>query len=118
MSLVMFIYLADLLPNITTFMVVTGLFSLILSLFSFLFGLEYPGSKTSKYLNRALLYTVVAGLLVCVIPSKTTMYMMGAAVVGEDFIKSETGQKLKKLVESKIDQELEEISSKIVKEQK
>lgn len=110
MSAAIFFYFADVLSNIGILLFTVGLcVGIGWSMFTFCHYLE-----EGKYHGMNWLW-VVAGVsfaICALIPSTKTMYMMAAAVLGEQALESKVGQQLKELVELKLDEELKKLKEK------
>jgi hypothetical protein len=110
MNAALFFYFADVLNSIGVLLFTVGLcVSIGWAFFTFFYFLE-----DGKYHGMNWLW-VVAGVsfaICALIPSTKTMYMMAAAVLGEQALESKVGQQLKELVELKLDEELKKLKEK------
>lgn len=55
---------------------------------------------------------MVMSLFWAVIPSERTVYMMGGAYIGQSVVQSEAADKVKKILEAKLDEYVDELSAK------
>lgn len=110
MSAALFFYLADVIHSIRILLFTVGL---IVAMVGAFFTLYYSVEK-SKYHGKNWIWVVsIVSFSVCaIIPSTKTMYMMAAAVLGEQALESKVGQQLKELIELKIDEELSKLKEK------
>lgn len=110
MSAALFFYLADVINSIGVLLFTVGL---IVSLAGTFFTLYYAVEE-NKYHGKNWIWVVpIASFSVCaLIPSTKTMYMMAAAVLGEQALESKVGQQLKELVELKLNEELAKLKEK------
>ena len=117
MSIAMFIYLADVLPGLARYLSALTFFGCFISLVilgvcTMIYCEDKNGTKkhlTSKgfrivKITFPLLLTL--GLLSNAIPSEKTMYMMAGASVTAQAIESETGKRVVKKLEQKLDEVL------------
>lgn len=108
-TLSVLIYLADILPRISTSIGVLSTlagFSLLITA-AYNSG-EYKNHKYWKYLSIPCFFLLV----VAFIPSKGTVYAIAASELGEQAVKSEIGVKTQKAVSLWIDYQIEELNKK------
>lgn len=110
MNAALFFYFADVLNSIGVLLFALGMIAVMLGGFFTL----YWSVEKSAYHGKNWIW-VVAGVsfaICALIPSTKTMYMMAAAVLGEQALESKVGQQLKELVELKLDEELKKLKEK------
>ncbi len=108
MTAAIFIYIAEVMNSLGALLGIIGIGGLIVSaIFTLLVYVE-----DDKYHGRnwTLIAPVICLAVACFIPSSKTMYMMAGAVLGEQALESKVGQKLKEILETKLDQELAKIN--------
>lgn len=113
MSIEMMIYLIGSLDSINMALAAGAFASFAAALF-FLMHADYIDDKFQPF-KKAKQLGVVSALFLIVLtamPSSQTATMMVAASLGKDAIASETGQKLKKVLDSKLDQLVAEVEKK------
>jgi len=110
MNAALFFYFADVLSSI-------GLLLLVIGICAAGGGASFTAcyaAERGKYHGKNWIW-VVAGVsfaICALIPSTKTMYMMAAAVLGEQALESKVGQQLKELVELKLEEELNKLKGK------
>lgn len=110
MNAAIFFYLADVLSSISIICAIFGIGGLAVSVF---FTGIYV-AENNKYHGRNWIWIGpgIALFVAALIPSQKTMYMMAAAVLGEQALETKVGQQLKELVELKLDEELKKLKEK------
>ena len=109
MSIELFIYLAEVIPNLSNAFTAIGLVMLVASVF-----IGCCWEEASNYQQEAakiwkktffssLFVALFTGLFAVLCPSKQTMYLMAGASVAKDAINSSTGQKVKQLIDKELD---------------
>ncbi len=86
-----FLYAADVLSALGVFGTVCMLGTLVTMVFVTAFQI-CEREESPRFLRWALPLWIFAGVIICLIPSKNTMYAIAASEVGEKIVKSETVQ--------------------------
>lgn len=102
MSIELMIYLANILPNLGALFRVLSLIGLVV-LFVVTMYCALEGEKLKVKWYHIGIVAMLA-LVGTIIPSERTIYMMAGASIGKDLIASETGVKVQKLLNSKLDE--------------
>jgi hypothetical protein len=116
MDLLIFLYLVDVLGNIS-FML--GFVVLLLVLISFFFGLNgyIEADKDSKSLcKKTVLAAVIISITATLIPSEKTLYMMAGVHVVQEVAQTDSGKAAIKIVEMKLQQYADELANEMTKE--
>ena len=113
MSMVTFVYLAG---------IVAGLKGALSASAFFLFGavamggfwciLEGQLATYSKYLKTGFIVAAISGFVSVLIPSEKTMWLMAGTVAVTNVVESKIGQDMIKLIELKVQEELNEAIAK------
>ena len=94
-TLSIFLYLADILNSLNTFVAICGILCLFVPFFAFLgqdeFNIENPG----KCFKWCIPIAVFCFLISCVIPDKKTMYMIAGVELTNSVMQSEDFNKVK-----------------------
>lgn len=105
MDLVLFIYPASVVDGISKLLLSLG-FVLIVVSFMFLLAIVDDGLKDHLF-NKLIKYTIPSAIIlfvvVTLIPSERTMYLMGGAYLGQQIIKSDTMGKVSDIINLKLD---------------
>lgn len=113
MSIEMMIYLIGLLDQVSALLGVMGCAALGFTIWAFV---QYSGYEDTpemlKQVKRGAAVAISCALLTTALPSGKTATLMVAASLGKDALASETGQKLKKVLDSKLDQLVAEVEKK------
>lgn len=119
MSLALLIYLANIseqLSNlfgiIAAFLGVTLALSFLFVPMAFdLFNIEFEEAKgTIKKAAKIIIASILlSSLAYCVLPDKTTIYMMIGADMAQSAFQSETGEKIMTIINQKLDEEIKEL---------
>lgn len=105
MDLVLFIYLASVVDGISKLLLSLGF---VLIVVSFVFLLAIVSDKLKDHLfNKLIKYTIPSAIIlfvvVTLIPSERTMYLMGGVYLGQQIIKSDTMDKVSDIINLKLD---------------
>ena len=109
MSIEWFIYLADISCEVKTLLRWVGVVVAIIGICVFLATLEHEVNEVEQTRKSCVKGMVIGVLLVAIqvfIPSERTIYMMAGAHYGMEALQSETAQKVAKLLNGKLDEEL------------
>jgi putative copper export protein len=110
MNAAIFFYFADVLSSIGVLLFTIGLCASIGGAF---FTACYAAERGKYHGNNWIWVVAGVSFAICaLIPSTKTMYMMAAAVLGEQALESKVGHQLKELVELKLDEELKKLKEK------
>lgn len=107
MSIELLIYLAGIADGLKTALILIAIFLPIAALF-FALALE-EWTRVSTVLSIIAFIPLIVGVL---IPPERTVYMMAGAHVGKELIQSETANKVKQLLEAKLDEEIGKLKDK------
>ena len=101
-----FLYLAEVVSNLSTFFFFIGFMGTLIGGFTCAYlQFELRSSRGWKWLGVPFFFV----LLSAVLPSKTTIYAVAASEMGEKVYQSQQGQKIVSLLEQYIDKQLKEI---------
>lgn len=109
MSIEWFIYLADISCGVKELFGVVSLCGVLLGGIGWLVGSAVPEEipeHLAKLSKKAVVVFVILGFITAFIPSQRTIYMMAGAHYGMEALQSETAQKVAKLLNGKLDEEL------------
>lgn len=118
-----FVWFAGIVGNLSWALGITG-FVLATSLFCWfaVIGLHNDAYGTSKSYplsykgGKLMLASLVTVLMVwALIPSERTVYMMGGAYIGQSVVQSDASNKVKLILEAKLDSYLQEMEGKVKK---
>lgn len=113
MELALFVYLASVFNSINIIAFFLSICFLLLTLISWIYIEDKAlGMKHPKF------YIIGLGIslfILAIVPSERTMYMMAGAYTTQNIATSETGQKVYKLVNKKLDEYLVETENKLTK---
>lgn len=129
MELALFVYFAGIVSKLSTMLVITSLIGLA----GIVIYLIVVGGILSSYTNRGpdkktfsdyfpnlrklIIGVFCLGVVTAMIPSEKTMYLMLAGYTTQQVVQSETGDKVVKVINAKLDEYLEDMS-KVQKEKK
>lgn len=102
MPIELIIYLAGISEGITIFLMLFGIMGGAVALFP-----AMERGRMTPFGAVAALVGVLALLLAAAIPSERSIYMMAGAHMGKEVIQSETGKKVHKLLDKKLDEYLQ-----------
>ena len=124
MSIVLLVYLASVVHSLTVVFALYAIFSIILiGIVKFAKIIHADETRKPenpfKHIKKWVASVVVAILLAVLIPSERTMYIMAGASIAQDIANSPktaaTLDKVYKIVDSKLDEQLEVVSKKAEK---
>ena len=132
MELALFIWVADVLPSVSVLfvliMVLIGLYCLIKILWaSCNSDCEYtkkymPDSYAKamevwkmKWIKKPAAAVIIIGVIVSLIPTEKTMYLMLAGYTGQRIVQSEAADKVVQIINKKLDEYLVEAEKKLNK---
>ena len=107
MSIEVLIYLAGMLAQCSVLQGITGFALFVVGSFRILN--IYSDEDSARKLNVWFKRLLVCFLVLFLVPSQKTAYMMLGAHLGKEAIQSETAQKIQKIVSIKLDEYLKEI---------
>lgn len=108
MSLALFVYFASIVSNISVFTFVFGVILLMGATFIYLDAItQHDGSY--KYGHVSALCGMFLLLIATLTPSEKAMYTIAGAYLVQSAYQSETGDKIVRLINSKIDEQLSKI---------
>jgi hypothetical protein len=112
MSIEMLIYLIGALDGISAFLGIVGIaFGMGALLAAMLWSVD-ENKEAKPWIARCLILGALTFMVFVAVPSSKTATLMAAASIGKDAIASETGQKLKKVLDAKLDSLVSEIEKK------
>lgn len=117
MELALFVYLAGIVGTLGRFLVVTlgiGIFGVLVFLLVAWYQVDCCGRKFSEFyktLRNACIGLFCLGIVASLIPSEKTMYMMLAGYTTQSVVQSETADKVVKVINTKLDEYLAEITT-------
>lgn len=76
-------------------------------------GVSVVSPFKHKFAKIALWVCISSSVLGTLLPKEKTVYMMAAAYMGQTVIQSDTGKKIGKIVEKKLESYLEELDNKV-----
>ena len=106
MSIEWFIYLAEIVPSLG---VLIGLVGFCCVIYGGCSTLAEEAGVAKPYTDKPKLYIITGAVAIAVgllFPTQKTMYMMAGAHYGMEALQSETAQKVAKLLNGKLDEEL------------
>lgn len=109
-TLTLFFYLADVVNNLEGFSIFTMVAGGAAAALGFLIPVaaerelrEYTMTLCKKMLGWGLFSLIISGIIVAVVPSRDTMYMMAASEVGEDLLNTPEVEQLRAILKEKLD---------------
>ena len=113
MSMVTFVYLAGIVTGLKS---VLGAFAFILfavtGLACFFCVLERTLEQYAKHIRTGVIVASVIGFVSTLIPSEKTMWLMAGTVAVTNVVESKIGQDMIKLIEIKVEEELNQAIAK------
>lgn len=106
MELSLFIYLADIIPSFGNLFAALSFVSVLCS---FVLHLAWLHEVFDKYYKSWVVVPLVLATVACIIPSQRTMYKMAGAYFTQEVVLSDTAGKVKKLLDSKLDEYIIEL---------
>lgn len=94
-TLSIFLYLADILNSLNTFVAICGILCVFVPCFAFMLQYEFNIENPSKYFKLCIPIAVFCFLISCVIPDKKTMYMIAGVELTNSVMQSEDFNKVK-----------------------
>lgn len=110
MELALFVYLAGVIGNIQGFIVAVAII-LAMALLFMIIHLHIE-DELVQLKKIYIVIPLVLGLLASTIPSEKTMYLMLAGYTTQKVVQSETGDKVVKVINAKLDEYLEDMTKK------
>lgn len=111
MELALYVYLASVVSNVSALFFILSLSSTL----AFIFYVISQDVDRKPIIKKYILVPIICAFLAAITPSEKTMYMMLAAYTGQQVLESDTASKVKKLVDSKLDEYLLEVENKAKK---
>lgn len=106
-----YVYLAGIVSNISLILAVVGIVSGILAAVA-LMGYSDGVESCLNWFKKALVICIISAFMWALIPNQKTMYYMAGAYIGSEIVQSETAGKVVKLINSQLDDYIEELSVK------
>lgn len=106
MSIEMMIYLANVIPGVGVLCFILAIIAIAIAVVISL--IYWDNGDETPVKVKHLLLIVLLTLVSIGVPSERTIWMMAGASVGKDLIASETGVKVQKLLNSKLDELISE----------
>ena len=94
-TLSIFLYLADILNSLNTFVAICGILCAFVPCFAFMLQYEFNIENPSKYFKLCIPIAVFCFLISCVIPDKKTMYMIAGVELANSVMQSDDFDKVK-----------------------
>lgn len=94
-TLSIFLYLADILNSLNTFVAICGILCVFVPCLAFVLQYEFNIENPSKYFKLCIPIAVFCFLISCVIPDKKTMYMIAGVELTNSVMQSEDFNKVK-----------------------
>ena len=104
MSIELFLYLADVIPNVAALGFFVALFGGIASVVGVVAGTVEADKEIRSLGIKGLIACGVLAIFVALVPSKQTMYMMAGATVAKQALNSSIGQKVQQAIEDQLDE--------------
>lgn len=122
MLAVFFVWFAAVVGSFTKFLIISGIVGLACmaawTFFHMLGNMDRPGEgkqpyPLSKTAPRRIAYLAAFFLFLgSIMPEEKTVYLMGAAYVGQTVVQSDTADRVKRILDGKLDQYLGEFETK------
>jgi len=114
MSIELLIYIADLASRVPAIIVIA---SLVIVVALIVVGVNMvdtydDNSKTVDYCKKIGRISAIIVVVCLFIPSQKTIYMMAGATIGRDAMQSDIAIKVKKIIESKLNDYVKELEKK------
>lgn len=113
MSIELILYLVGLLDNVTMWFAFAFVAVIGSSVYLFILTMdEFPGSAHAENIKRGkkiLKYSTILMLIFTFLPSSKTAYLMLGAHIGKEVVRSETFDKVQKVIDHKLDEYLNEV---------
>jgi len=113
MEFAVVVYLISAISKLGLFLVIAAILSMIVLVVHCIdVGDSYQKSFKEDFKLRFLAAPVLLGLLITVIPSERTMYLMAGAYASQAVVQSEIGKDVIQVLELKIKEQLKELQPK------
>lgn len=109
MELALFIYIAGVIGNISSFFAVSAALTFI-ALVIYITNNYIDGFTEVEIKKMFIVVPFVFGFISTIIPSEKTMYLMLAGYTSQQVLQSETGNKIVKVINAKLDDYIDEIT--------
>lgn len=108
-NLSILLYLADVLDDVGTALIVMGVFGTVAGVVLWLLSLaKDPDFDVIRPYRHTIFYALAAVLASCLFPSKDTMYAIAASEMGEEVLNSGVGTRATKALEAWLDKQIDE----------
>lgn len=107
MELALFVYLAEVSDSLNTLLFVATFFGAIIYFFYSLYCIA-ERDEPPKFLATAIVGFVTSAVLCVIIPKKETMYLMAAGYAAQAAATSDEAVKIRRLINTKLDELLKE----------